>query len=418
MLCFCAYNCSIVEKKTAVASHVLCRRRIAINAQLLAQEQGYRRAGVSRYIDNLIGHLLQADPEGDYTVFVSDRSALSLSPRQGSGQAIRQGPGQAYRQRRSRLPMHNPWVRIYWEQCLLPLEIRAQSIKLLHSPVNVQPFFLPCKGVVTVTDLSFMIFPESFKTLQRFYQRFFTHLSARRADHLIAISNSTARDLSRFFGVLNEKITVTYPGVDATYQPTRDSSVLAEFRRRRNLPEQFFLFVGTLEPRKNLEMLLQAYAAFLRSAKSRYKLVLGGGKGWLYRSLFAAVEKLGLRSEVIFPGFIAEDELPLWYNAADVFVYPSLYEGFGLPPLEAMACGTPVIASRTSSLPEVVGDAGLLLDPDRPDEWAEAFSRLCEDAHLRAELVARGLQQAQRFSWARMAQETVQVYRNVLTGGA
>jgi len=391
-----------VERERAATSSSLARRRIGINAHLLVQEEGYRRAGVSRYIYNLLIHLVREDPEGDYTVFLNGRCALSLS----------------CRQKLSRLPTYNPWVRIFWEQCLQPLELLAEGVELLHSPVNIQPLFLPCKGVITVTDLSFMVFPESFRTFRRFYQRFFTRLSVRRASHLITYSTSTAQDLTRFFAVPAGRISVVFPGVDTAYCPVRDEAVLDEFRRRRNLPQKFILFVGTLEPRKNLLTLLQAYAQFRRQTDAGHKLVLGGGAGWLYQPISAAVEKLGLQDDVIFPGFIPDDELPLWYNSADVFVYPSLYEGFGLPPLESMACGTPVIVSDASSLPEVVGDAALLVNPYRPDEWAAALATLCGDAHLQADLASRGLERARDFSWTRMARETIKVYRDILSGGA
>jgi glycosyltransferase involved in cell wall biosynthesis len=194
--------------------------------------------------------------------------------------------------------------------------------------------------------------------------------------------------------------------------------MLASFRLRHSLPERFILFVGTLEPRKNLVTLLHAYAQFKRQANTNHKLVLVGGKGWFYQPIFAAVEELGLQADVLFPGFVAEDELPLWYNTADVFVYPSLYEGFGLPPLEAMACGKPVAVADASSLPEVVGDAALCISPHQPEEWAAALLRLCQDANLRSDLTARALERARQFSWTRMAQQTVQVYRDVLAGGA
>ena len=376
--------------------------RIGINAHLLTEGEGYRRAGVSRYIHNLLLHLCEADPEGDYVVFVNPRSALPLS----------------YRQKRSRLPTQKPAVRILWEQLLQPPQLLAEGIALLHSPLNVQPLFLPCKGVVTVMDLSFVVYPGSLKPLQRVYQRVFARLSARRAARLITISASTARDVTRFFGVPAAKTTVVFPGVDAAYRPIRDESILASFRVRHGLPERFILFVGTLEPRKNLVTLLQAYAQFKRQTKTGHKLVLAGGKGWLYQPIFAAVEELGLQADVLFPGFVAEDELPLWYNTADVFVYPSLYEGFGLPPLEAMACGRPVVVADTSSLPEVVGDAALRIHPRQPAEWAAALVRVCNDASLQADLAARALERAREFSWTRMARETVQVYREVLSGVA
>jgi glycosyltransferase involved in cell wall biosynthesis len=377
------------------------RQRIGINAHLLAEGESYRRAGVSRYIYNLLVHLSEADPDGDYTVFLNSRCTLPIFGEQ----------------RRSHLPTQKPPVRILWEQLLQPPQLRAAGIALLHSPLNIQPLLLPCKGVITVMDLTFVVYPESFKPLQRIYQQVFTRLSARRASRLITISSSTARDLQRFFAVPEAKTTVTFPGVDAAYQPIRDKARLASFRLRHGLPERFILFVGTLEPRKNLVTLLHAYAQFKRQANTDHKLVLAGGKGWSYQPIFATVEKLGLQADVLFPGFVAEDELPLWYNTADVFVYPSLYEGFGLPPLEAMACGKPVAVADASSLPEVVGDAALCVDPHQPEAWAAALLRLCQDANLRADLVARALERARQFSWTRMAQQTVQVYRDVLGYG-
>lgn len=414
-----AYTCEVVKEAPTATSGPSARRRIGINAQLLAQERSYRHAGVSRYIDNLLKCLLREDSEADYTVFLGGRSPLRYAPgtlRSALPLSLEQG--RAYRERRSRLPTQNPWVRLFWEQCIQPLQLRASGIELLHSPVNVQPLVLPCKGVVTATDLSFMVFPRSFRTFQRLYQRFFTRWSARRADHLIAISASTARDLVKFFGVPATKITVTYPGVDAAYRPITDAAVLSEFRRRRNLPDKFFLFVGTLEPRKNLLTLLRAYATFRRAMGGTHKLVLAGGRGWLYRPLFSAVEELGLQTDVVFPGFVPEEELPLWYNTAEALVYPSLYEGFGLPPLEAMACGTAVVVADASSLPEVVSDAGLRIDPHRVEAWTEALVQLCQVDGLRADLASRGLQRAREFTWTRMARETIQVYRNVLAGGA
>jgi glycosyltransferase involved in cell wall biosynthesis len=390
-----------VNEGRIAASSSPAHQRIGINAHLLAEGGSYRRAGVSRYIYNLLVHLSEADPEGDYAVFLNSRCSLPMSSKQ----------------KRSRLPTQKPLVRILWEQFLQPPQLVAAGIALLHSPLNIQPVLLPCRGVITVMDLTFVVYPGSFKPLQRVYQKVLTGLSARRASRVIAISSSTAKDLTRFFAVPETKTTVIPLGVDATYRPIRDESALASFRLRHSLPEKFILFVGTLEPRKNLVMLLHAYAQFKRQANSNHKLVLAGGKGWFYQPIFATVEELGLQADVLLPGFVPEDELPLWYNTADVFVYPSLYEGFGLPPLEAMACGKPAAVADASSLPEVVGDAALRVDPHQPEEWAAALLRLCQDASLRSDLAARALDRAQQFSWTRMAQQTVQVYRDVLAGG-
>jgi len=391
-----------VEKGLTEIEACRAAPRVGINAHLLAHGEGYRRAGVSRYIYNLLAYLVREDPQGDYTVFLSKHCVLSLP----------------HRQRRSRLPTRRPWARILWEQFLQPFELVRERISLLHSPVNVQPFFLPCKGVVTVTDLSFMAFPQSFRPFQRWYQWVFTRESVQRASRVIAISASTAQDLTRFFAVPPSKITVIFPGVDPIFYPTGDPLTLDEFRRQRRLPDKFVLFVGTLEPRKNLVTLLRAYAQFKRQGGADHKLVLAGGKGWLYEPIFGAVESLGLQADVLFPGYVPDDELPMWYNAADVFVYPSLYEGFGLPPLEAMACGRPVIVADTSSLPEVVGDAAIRVSPQAVDEWAAALIRLCQDEDLRVDLARRGIEQAKGFSWGRMARETAKLYRDVLSGCA
>ena len=262
------------------------------------------------------------------------------------------------------------------------------------------------------------MFPRSFDATKRLYQRVFTKQSSKNADHVIAISHCTANDVHERFGVPAERITVVYPGVGKEYRPVRQPQVLREFRRTHDLPDRFLLFVGTLEPRKNLLMLLRAYSQFRRQVQEGYKLVLVGGRGWLYQPILAALEQLELTGDVIFPGFVPEPELPLWYNAAEAFLYPSLYEGFGLPPLEAMACGTPVVVSDASSLPEVVGDAGLLIDPQCSDEWTEAMVRLSMQPDLKTELGLRGLARAQQFSWQRTVQETVPVYQRTCSGGA
>jgi len=188
------------------------------------------------------------------------------------------------------------------------------------------------------------------------------------------------------------------------------------FRRQKGLPQEFLLHVGTLEPRKNLALLLRAYARLRAAGGDQPPLILAGAKGWMWESLFSQVEHLGIGDSVHFQGYVSSEELPLWYNAAACFVYPSLCEGFGLPPLEAMACGTPVVSSNAASLPEVVGNAGLLLDPLDEEGWSHEMARVLSGAELRKELADRGQDRARRFSWGRAAEETVDVYRCALAG--
>ena len=234
-----------------------------------------------------------------------------------------------------------------------------------------------------------------------------------RARRIIAVSESTRRDLVEIYGISPAKIDVVHNGVDASFQPLPADQVAA-FRQQRGLPDRFVLFVGTLEPRKNVVRLIEAYA---KLPKERPPLVLVGGKGWFYDEIFGRVEALALAGEVHFAGFIPAEDLPLWYNAADLFVYPSIYEGFGLPALEAMACGTAVIASTASSLPEDVGKAGKLVDPTDTDALTTAMEQVLSDRDLQEQMQAAGLAQAGGFSWERAARQTTNSYRRALTPG-
>jgi glycosyltransferase involved in cell wall biosynthesis len=240
--------------------------------------------------------------------------------------------------------------------------------------------------------------------------RLFTHLSVHRARRILAVSESTKRDLIQCYDLSPDKVDVVYNGVDPAFRPL-PSDKIAPFRREADLPERFMLFVGTLEPRKNVVGLLEAYA---RLPKGRPPLMLVGGKGWLYDEIFARVEALELTREVHFVGFVAAETLPLWYNAADLFVYPSLYEGFGLPALEAMACGTPVITSTASSLPEVVGDATRLVDPSDTDGLAATMAQLLGSREQREQMRVAGLAQASKFSWEKTAIQTAHCFRQAL----
>jgi glycosyltransferase involved in cell wall biosynthesis len=223
----------------------------------------------------------------------------------------------------------------------------------------VSPLVLRKPSLVTVYDLSFIHYPQVLSAARRWYLRLFTTLSCRRARRVITISHATARDLHESLGISPDKIDVAACGYDhARYQPLPSEEVEA-FRVKRGLPERFWFFLGTLEPRKNLATLLDAYARL--PGTERLPLILAGGKGWQYADIFERITRYGLEDQVRLPGFVPAEDLPLWYNSAEVFIYPSVFEGFGLPVLEAMACGAPVIVSDASSLPEVAGSAGLLI---------------------------------------------------------
>ena len=368
------------------------RLHVALNAHLLSGQDSYRSAGVHQYILQLLHHLDGADQNVRITALVG-----SQAPAQATGLHLV----------RARQDTASPARRVVWEQLIQPRILRRIGANLVHGPVFVGPLAAPCPLVITIHDLSFIRFPRLFRPANRLYLKTMTRLSARRARRLIAVSRHTARESAQLLGIPQERISVVYHGVDPAFRPLPTEQVVA-FRERRNLPQCFVLFVGTLEPRKNLIRLVEAFAR-IRNGDS--KLILVGGKGWLYDDLFATVDELGLCDRVLLPGYVPNEELPLWYNAATAFAYPSLYEGFGMPVTEAQACGTPVLASNTTSLPEAAGDAALLVDPLEPEAIAAGLDRLLGDRLLREQLRDRGLAHARTFTWSRTARETVEVYR-------
>ncbi|MFV9504856.1 MAG: glycosyltransferase family 4 protein [Oscillochloridaceae bacterium umkhey_bin13] len=374
---------------------------IAINAHLLAHTNSFRRAGISHYVEQTLLHLGQLDHHNRYDVYTTrglTAEALPLPPN--------------FRVIPSRLPTINPRVRIPWEQLLAPLLLRASRADLFHGVHSVVPLVGSVPSVVTVHDLAFIRFTQTFRAYNRAYLDFATRLSVRRASRILVVSEHTKREVVGLLGVDPARVVVT-PNAVREHFRVPSNTELDAFRARKGLPERFVLYVGTLEPRKNLTTLLEAYAEVARS--HNVPLLIGGGKGWLYDAVFRRLDELGLRERVQFVGYLDEAELPLWYAAASVFVFPSLYEGFGMPPLEAMACGTPVITSNSSSLPEVVGDAGLTAPPHDAAAFADAIRRVLSDADLHAELRQRGLARARTaFDWRITAERTLRAYEAAL----
>jgi glycosyltransferase involved in cell wall biosynthesis len=376
-------------------------QRVGINAHLLSQQASYRSAGIHGYIHNVICRLPDVPEATDlsFTVFV------------GQGQVP---PNPRFEIIRSSWPTTRPPVRILWEQFVLPWK----RVDLLHGMAFVTPVISPWPTVVTVYDLSFIHYPESLTAGRRLYLKTLTQLSCRRARQVIAISESTRRDLVKQWNLPADKILVAYPGVGDQFRPLPANEVKA-YRCRQGLPEHFILCLGTWEPRKNLDKLVQAFK-LLRRRTDSFKLVLAGGKGWLYDSILARIENLNLQNDVIVTGYIPTEDLALLYNAATVFTYPSLYEGFGLPVIESMACGTPVITSDVSSMPEAAGwgesCAALIIDPNDTKDLAEVMYRACKDSVLRRQLQEKGFKQAAKFDWNKTASITAAAYHRALEG--
>ena len=312
------------------------------------------------------------------------------------------------------LPFDDLWLARVWHRARLPLPVNLVTggIDLYHAPdFTLPPVFPGTRTVLTVHDLSFVRDPESAMPVLRKYLNKVVPRSVRGATHVLADSEATREDLMALYGTPREKITVLYSGVNPMFQPVRDADRLASVRARYGIgAAPYVLAVSTLQPRKNYSRLIQALA---RQPDPKLRLVIVGGKGWLYDAIFAEVSRSGLEGRVIFAGFAADDDLPALYSGARVVAYPSTYEGFGLPILEGYACGTPVVTSTASCLPEVAGGAALLVDPLDVDAIATALHQAASDDALRADLIARGFERVRPFTWDNAAKQLLGVYEAV-----
>ena len=304
--------------------------------------------------------------------------------------------------------------RLRWQQWTLPRAAYHTRSDLLHVPGFDAPIWKRCPVVLTVHDLIGILFPRNLPPVSRFYWAKWLPFSVRFADQIIADSEHTRQDIARLLKVDPARLTVIPLAAGSQYQPIEQSDILQTVRRKHHLPDRFILFVSTLEPRKGIDTLLEALAR-LTPPQLDVQLVITGKRGWYTEHLFAQIERLQLTPRVQLTDYLPDEDLPALYNCADVLAFPSRYEGFGLTVLEAMACGTPVVCSNSSSLPEVVGNAALLVSPNDAPALAQALQRVLTDAALRQQMKALGLQQAARFSWSRTAQETLAVYERIMT---
>jgi glycosyltransferase involved in cell wall biosynthesis len=371
--------------------------RIAINTLSMRREL----FGMGNYIKYLLLSLSKVDQDNEYLVFASGENAHHLKEL-GSNFRIEYAP----RNRALRLP---------WEQTFLPLKLKKERIDAYHGLTVVAPLVKTCRQVVSILDMTVYLTPERHSLLKRAYFRAMIPQMARRSDKVIAISESTKRDLVSLLGIKEEKICVTHLGVDKRFRPVIEEQELSRVRQKYDLPPKYVLYVGLIEPRKNLEALVDAYHA--DSLHTEYALVLAGKLGWGYAPLLKKIANSHLRNRIRMPGYVVDADLPALYSSATVVVYPSLYEGFGLPVLEAMACGGAVITSNVSSLPEVAGDAAVLIDPHDVGSLTLALQNVLRDRQLRESLSQRARLRAQLFTWERMAKKTLDVYKKTAECG-
>jgi len=368
--------------------------RIAIDASTISTQGGPRT-----YVLGLLEALLKLDHENSYTVFYNDRSHLGRFPQ---AQEIV-------------LPGKTPLARLWREHLLLPQACRRERIDLLHCPKSAIPFRSPCPVVVTLHDLIPIKHPETEKLAAQVYWRLQIPIAARRSNFIITDSEHARKEIMTDFLVPAERIRAVMLGFNPDMNREPDQSTSRKVSAKYNLPDDYILYVGTIQPRKNLGTLIEAFNLLKQDRDISHKLVIVGRKGWLYEQLFKRIHELGLDEEILFTGFVPDEELPSIYGRAGVFVYLSLFEGFGLPPLEAMACGIPVITSNTTSLPEVVGNAGITLPPTDVAKVSEALRQIICDKELRTTMRQKGLKQARLFSWEATARETLEIYKTVLS---
>ena len=354
----------------------------------------YRVGGISRYITALISALEALQAPHTFTLVQSRKARQRLSTQ--------------FRSASAWTPPHHAW-----ERAALSLELARHRFDLLHSPDFIAPLRGGKRHVITVHDLSFIHYPEYITAESRHYYNGQIEASARRADHILADSEATKRDLMDILDVPAEAITVHMLGVDERFRPLPDACTEAALRSL-DLPNSYFLFVGTLEPRKNLVGLAQAYRELKLDLPDAPKLVIAGRPGWHYDQLMTDLRAVGINADLIIKEAVADAQLPALYNRALALITPSFYEGFGLTALEAMACGTTPIVSRVASLPEIVGDVGLLIDPHDIGSITAALARVLTDSQWRERQEQAALRRAAGFRWSDTARVALDCYERAL----
>ena len=349
--------------------------------------------GSKTYIQNLLRELAKVDADNEYYLYSTEKISSSY--------------GKKFFHR-----IIKPKSSIIRIPLSFPLSLKRDSIDIFHC-LYIAPPLCPCKYVVTIQDILFESYPDLFPAKQRVIFSKLVHLTAKRAEHILTCSEYSKNDIYKRYNIPLDKITVTHHGVDKIFAKIDDKNRLNDFRIQHKLPHKFILFVGRIEPRKNIPILIDAYADLLKQNKIKHDLVIVGPKDFGYKKTFEKVKQYGIEKKVLFTGPIENKNLPYIYNMADLFVYPSIAEGFGIPPLEAMACGTPVVTSNTTSLPEVVGNGAITVNPFDIKSLSNAIITLINNGDIRNKYIKSGFERAKLFSWEKSAKKTLKIYERV-----
>ena len=370
--------------------------KIGIDARMY----GYAQTGIGNYIRHLLKYIFELDKENNYVIF--------LLPEEYDNFEL---PNERIR----KIKVSAKWYG-WKEQLLFPIELYKENLDLMHFTHFNSPVLYFKKSIVTIHDVTPYFFPgHKMKSVIRkigFRTVFFS--SVKKASKVIAVSENTKIDIVKHFKIKKNKIDVIYEGADSQFKVINNNQKITEIKKKYNITKPFIFYTGVWRNHKNLVGLVKAFGILKNKYKLNYQLVLGGKEDPYYPEVRKTWEKLGLKKEIIRTGFIKQEELPLFYNAAKLFIIPSFYEGFGLIGLEAMACGTPVVSSNKTSLPEVLGDAAIYFNPNNPEEMAEKMKLVLTDKKLYNELREKGFKQIRKYSWKRMGKETMMIYEKIL----
>jgi len=356
--------------------------------------------GTGFYITNLINGLLKVDRKNRYFIFGDKENIRKFVNVDQPNFKI------VHKKFRNRV------IRVLWQYIIFPFELKKLKIDVLHSPNYITPLIkLGFKIILTIHDLTFLLFPEKYTITKRLLFSKMLPLFIKKSDKIIAVSNNTKQDILRFFKLPEDKIAVTYESYPDYYNMSIPLPESKKIVSRYGIDKDYILYVGMIEPRKNIISLLKAFVEL--DPDIDLDLVIVGNKGWYFKEIeeyMSSISNRKLNNKIIFTGYVSEPELKYFYRAAFMFVYPSLYEGFGLPPLQAMACGTPVITSNVSSLPEVVGNAGIKIDPTDLKGLGKSMMKLTKNKEFREQNIVKGLDNAKKFDLEKVGKNTIRVY--------
>ncbi len=356
------------------------------------------KAGICQYIYNLVSNILSLDSDNTYSL---------LAPLRGLDKVWNIADQFLYR-----FPYR--LSTLFLEKLSVPVELIMGKTDIFHGPCFFIPNHIFCKSVVTIHDLMFLRHPEYLQPDSIAHFRKITHASVNRSDAIITVSNSSKNDVVEMLKVPEEKIRVIYNGVASRFRPVKEKAKIEEIKARYGIQgQQYILFTGNIEPKKNIETLIRAYMELRNTTIYKYPLLIVGNKEWHFEAVWKVVQQLRAEKDIVFTDFVDDEDLPHLYSNAELFVFPSLYEGFGLPVIEAMACGVPVVSSNTTSIPEIANGAAILVDPLNAGEIAGAMYSILSDSKLKSRLVTKGLERAREFSWEKAARETLKLYHEI-----